>query len=221
MFSAMHYITLNPELDDAGKQAVIDEVQEAADACTEVTLVAVPHEGGSNDGDLICKLGFADQDAYEAAKQGEGWAALRAILDDPAQVVLYEFGAYDAGVCGIDNPGATNCVHRVLMFADQEMAKAEDVEMLDRLFAHFADYVPILNWRVATCVESSGSRDWKHIWEQDFESYDIFVGQYMFTPFHPTYVDTYFDTECPNWTADPFLCTMTCDEETAFLGNYA
>lgn len=43
----------------------------------------------------------------------------------------------------------------------------------------------------------------------------------MFTPFHPTYVDTYFDTECHNWTADPFLCTMTCDEETAFLGNYA
>ena len=49
----------------------------------------------------------------------------------------------------------------------------------------------------------------------------ISVGPYMFTPFHPTYVDTYFDTECHNWTADPFLCTMTCDEETAFLGNYA
>lgn len=188
---------------------------------TPVSLVAVPHEGGSNDGDLICKLGFVDQDEYEAAKQGEGWAQLHEVLDDPAVVSVVEFGAYDAGTAGIDNPDATNCVHRVLMFAEQELTKPEDAARLDELFARFHEYVPILNWRVATCVESSGSREWKHIWEQDFESYDIFVGQYMFTPFHPTYLDTYFDTECPNWVADPFLCTMTCDEDTAFLGNYA
>lgn len=221
MFTAMHYITLAEGVDDAQAQEIFDAIKAAADATTPVNLVAIPHQGGSNDGNITCELGFKDQDEYQAAKEGEGWAALRAILDDPQQVALVEFGAYDAGVTGINNPDAVDCVHRVLMFADQEMAKPEDVARLDALFAHFADYVPILNWRVATCVESSGSRDWKHIWEQDFQSYDIFVGQYMFTPFHPTYVDTYFDTECPNWTADPFLCTTTCDEETAFLGNYA
>ncbi len=221
MFSAMHYISYNEALSDGERQGLAEEIKAAAEATTPVNLVAVPHEGGSNDGDVICKLGFKDQAEYESAKKGQGWAELQALLGDAARVANVEFGAYDAGVCGIDNPDAKNCVHRVLMFADQERAKPEDVAMLDQLFAHFADYVPILNWRVSTCVESSGSRDWKHIWEQDFESYDIFVGPYMFTPFHPTYVDTYFDTECHNWTADPFLCTMTCDEETAFLGNYA
>jgi hypothetical protein len=67
----------------------------------------------------------------------------------------------------------------------------------------------------------SGTKQWAHIWEQDFESLDIFFGPYMFTPFHPTYVDTYFDTECPNWTADPYLCSMVCNEEKAFLANLA
>ena len=221
MFSAMHYITCNESLSDEDKESLIKEIKDASDAVTGVNLVAVPHEGGSNDGDVICKLGFKDRDEYERAKGQQGWAQLRGVLDDASRIAQVEFGAYDAGVSGIKHPDATNCVHRVLMFADQERAKPEDVAMLDKLFAHFADYVPILNWRVSTCVESSGSRDWKHIWEQDFESYDIFVGPYMFTPYHPTYVDTYFDTECHNWTADTFLCTMTCDEETAFLGNYA
>lgn len=217
MFSAMHYVTLADSLSDADKEAVIEALRGAAEAAADKVLVAVPHEGGSNDGDVVCKLGFTDQATFEAAKNSQGWTDLRAILDDSAKVASYEYGAYDAGNVGVTAPDAANCVHRVLMFADQERAKPEDVARLDALFAHFADYVPILNWRVATCVESSGSRDWKHIWEQDFESYDIFVGPYMFTPFHPTYVDTYFDTECHNWTADPFLCTMTCDEATAFI----
>lgn len=221
MFSAMHYITFSSDLSDQEKEGVIETIRSAAAETTPVNLVAVPHEGGSNDGDAVCKLGFKDRDEYENAKSGSGWSALRAVLDDVGLVSNVEFGAYDAGSCGIDNPDAKNCVHRVLMFADQERAKPEDVAMLDTLFTHFHEYVPMLNWRVAAIVESSGSRDWSHIWEQDFESYDIFVGQYMFTPFHPTYVDTYFDTECHNWTADTFLCTMTCDEDTAFLGNYA
>lgn len=108
-----------------------------------------------------------------------------------------------------------------LMFADCETAKAEDVAMLDTLFTQFHKYVPILNWHVAKVVESSGSKKWAHIWEQDFESIDIFFGPYMFTPFHPTYVDTYFDTECHNWTADPYLCSMVCEEESAFLAHLA
>lgn len=219
MFSAMHYITFAEGVADA--DALIEEIRTAAAAVSDVYLVGVPHEGSTNAGNVICKLGFANRDAYDQAKAGQAWADLYAILDDASRVANVEFGAYDAGVFDISNPDATNCVHRVLMFADQERAKPEDVEMLDRLFTHFADYVPMLNWRVATCVESSGSRDWKHIWEQDYESLDIFNGQYMFTPFHPTYVDTYFDTECHNWTADPYLCTMTVDEDEAFLGKYA
>lgn len=217
----MHYISLNSELSDREKEEAVDTIRSAAAETTSVNLVAIPHEGGSNDGDVICKLGFRDQDEYERAKGGSGWTALRSILEDGNIVASYEFGAYDAGRHGIDNPDAKNCVHRVLMFADQERAKQEDIAALDTLFTHFHEYVPILNWRVSSVIESSGSRKWAHIWEQDFESHDIFTGPYMFTPFHPTYVDTYFDTECHNWTADTFLCTMTCDEESAFLGNYA
>ncbi len=223
MFSAMHFITFNEGLSDADRQDQIQAIGEAAGAVSPVNLVAVPHEAtNAGGGDLICKLGFADQDEYEVAKAGEGWAALHAILDDPQIVSGVEFGAYGEGVYGVDAPDATNCVHRVLMFADQERAKPEDVQRLNELCAQFHNYVPgMLNWRVADIVESSGSKDWAHIWEQDFDSVDTFTGIYMFTPFHPTYVDTYFDTECPNWTADPELCTITCDEETAFLANYA
>jgi hypothetical protein len=219
MFSAMHYITFAEGID---KEATISAIQEAADKTSDVNLVAVPDEGGTNAGDVICKLGFADQDAFEEAKQGEGWAALHEILDDASTVAYYDYGAYDAGVTGIYDDGtAANCCHRVLMFADQENAKPEDVEALDQLCARFHEYVPMINWRVATIVESSGRQEWKHIWEQDFDSYETFVTKYMFTPFHPTYLDTYFDTECPNWTALPDLCTMTCTEPTAFLTNYA
>lgn len=217
MFSAMHYITFAEGVADGDKAALTEAIKAAADATGAKTLVAEPHEGGSNCGNLICLLGFSDQTAFEAAKEGQGWQDLRAILEDETKVALFEYGAYDAGEVGVGAPDAKNCVRRVLMFANQERAKQEDIERMYKLCPHFAEYVPILNWRMATCVESSGSRDWKHIWEQDFESYDIFVGQYMFTPFHPTYFDTYFDTECHNWVADPFLCTMTCDEPEAFI----
>lgn len=217
MFSAIHYITLAEELSDADVAAISEAVQVAAEAMGAKVLVAVPHEGGSNCGSLICKLGFADRGAFEVAKESQGWKDLRAVLDDTSKVALYEYGAYDAGQVGVTAPDAQNCVHRVLMFAEQERAKPEDIALMNKLCPHFAEYVPILNWRVADCVESSGSRDWKHIWEQDFESLDVFQGIYMFTPFHPTYFDTFFDTECPNWVADPFLCTMTCDEPTAFI----
>lgn len=220
MFSAMHYIRYNEALSEEERTVLDFDIETAASSVTPVNLVAHPHEGGSNDGDIICKLGFENEGAYATAKSEQSWTDLQSILLDEARVSRVEFGAYDNGITGIENPDAKNCVHRVLMFADQERAKPEDVAMLDTLLSRFHEYVPILNWRVSTIVESSGSREWKHIWEQDFESYDIFVGPYMFTPYHPTYVDTYFDTECHNWTADPFLCTMTCDVETAFLGSY-
>lgn len=217
MFSAMYYITFAEGLTDADKGAVTDAIKAAATATGAKSLVATPHEGGSNCGNLICKLGFKDQKAFEAAKEEVGWKDLRSIVEDESKVALFEYGAYDAGETGITAPDAKNCVHRVLMFAEQERAKPEDIKRMNELCPHFADYVPILNWRVADVIESEGSRQWKHIWEQDFESYDVFVGIYMFTPFHPTYFDTFFDTECHNWVADPFLCTMTCDEEVAFI----
>lgn len=219
MFTAMHYIAFAEGLSEGDAAALTESIKAAADAVSDVNLVATPHEGGSNCGNLICRIMFHDQQDYESAKAGQPWADFKAILADAAKVKNVEFGAYPAGNYGIDNPDAKNCVHRVLMFADQERAKPEDVAQLDKLLAHFHEYVPMLNWHVASVVESSGSKKWAHIWEQDFESIDIFNSVYMFTPFHPTYVDTYFDTECHNWTADPFLCTMTCDEETAFLAN--
>ena len=220
MFSAMHYITF---ADGADVEAAVAAIREAADATTPVNLVAVPHElTNAGGGDLVCKLGFADRDAYETAKQGEGWAALRAVLDDAGTVSVCNFGAYDAGDLGIQDADATDCCHRVLMFAEQPNAKPEDAQRLYDRCTQFHAYVPgMLNWRVSTVVESGGQKEWKYIWEQDFDSVDTFTGTYMFTPFHPTYLDTYFDTECPNWVADPELCTITCDEPTAFLANYA
>lgn len=220
MFSAMHYITF---AEGADQQAAIEAIRKAAEATAPVSLVAVPHEiTGVNAGNLVCKLGFEDRAEYDAAKKDEGWASLQAVLDDRAVVENVDFGAYDAGIAGIGSPDATDCVHRVLMFAEQDRAKPEDVEALTQLCTQFHVYVPgMLNWRVADIVESSGKKEWKHIWEQDFDSVDTFTGTYMFTPFHPAYLDTYFDTECPNYVADPELCTMTCDEEVAFLGNFA
>ena len=221
MFSAMHYIFFNEGLSDV--EGTVAAIQQAAEEVTPVNLVAVPHEstnfGGTN---LICRLAFADQDEYEAAKAGEGWANLDAILTDPGLVAKVEFAAYGDGYYGVDAPDATDCVHRVLMFAEQERAKPEDVEQLTQLCTQFHKYVPgMLNWRVADVVESSGTKQWAHIWEQDFDSVETFQGIYMLTPFHPTLVDTYFDTECPNWVADPELLTVTCDEKTAFLANFA
>ena len=61
MFSAMHYISYNEALSDGERQGLAEEIKAAAEATTPVNLVAVPHEGGSNDGDVICKLGFKDQ----------------------------------------------------------------------------------------------------------------------------------------------------------------
>lgn len=57
------------------------------------------------------QAGLQGQAEYESAKKGQGWAELQALLGDAARVANVEFGAYDAGVCGIDNPDAKNCVH--------------------------------------------------------------------------------------------------------------
>lgn len=72
-------------------------------------------------------------------------------------------------------------------------------------------------WGLNRFAWDDGPKRFTHIWEQEFDSKDAFVGPYMNTPYHWAGVDRFYDAEMPSYIVDPYLVQFVCDIDGAVL----
>ena len=217
MFNAVFSVTL---VEGANAERYVADAKAAAEAVSPVFLADMVLEPPMPGGNFFCEVGFADQAAYEAAKGGEAWGALTALMNDSPSVANCEFIAFGEGTLTLQEKEKSTC-HRVLFFSIREGA---DPAMVEKMEAHMNDmcaHVPGLrNCKFAPVVESSGTDEWAYAYECDFDEPMTFLGKYMSTPFHFLYIDKFFEPACGEWVANPNLCTPYLAQEKPFLASF-
>ena len=126
MFNAVFSVTL---AEGANAEQYVADAKAAAEAVSPVFLADMVLEPPMPGGNFFCEVGFADQAAYEAAKDGEAWGALTALMNDSASVANCEFIAFGEGTLTLQEKEKSTC-HRVLFFSIREGADPAMVEKL-------------------------------------------------------------------------------------------
>jgi len=172
-----------------------------------------------NGGDYIWHLQFADQ----AARQSWGHG-VEAALSNPAieymEVAGYE-GLPDGAPRGeIRRPDLTRGIYRTLIMRVGDHATPEQVAAFEADMRAMPVYIDsILNWQLTRVTESSGSRKWTHVWEQDYADVGGLMGPYTMHPHHWAQVDRWYQPDSPDQIVDAFLCHTYCDFENGSILN--
>lgn len=165
--------------------------------------------GTLNGGDAIWHLQFADAATYHRVLDSAAWGRVQDALA-PLQAQV-ESVAYAGVPQGSRAPGLRDGVYRTLLVS----ATRPDAEARHAQFAHETLAMPqyigaIRNWQLSPVAESSGSRRWTHVWEQEYENLAALQGPYMLHPYHWAHVDRWFDWESPDWIVDRHMCHTFC-----------
>ena len=162
----------------------------------ERTINRVP-----SDPHIVLRICFDSARDYECSSRSHEWQCAIGDLEKYGahrESVMYEREHYNA-----PRPGMRNGIWRCLIFAllpgvEQATRGAFETEML-----LMPTYVPaIRNWALSRIIDSSGSRQWDYVWEQDFDDIDGLLGEYRNHPVHWGLVDTWFDPENPRRIVD-------------------
>lgn len=172
--------------------------------------VGAPAAGSINGDDLLWRVEFASETAYREWRRAGFWSGT-AGHDLAARAVVRESVFYRSGV-GRSRMAGRAGTWRSLVFAmtkDSAPGAVADLRAaLLRMPDHIAD---IRAWRLSQVVESTGTRAWSHVWEQEFDDAGPLRGAYLTDPIHWGHVDAWFDVECPEWIVDPRLIHCFAD----------
>ncbi|MDB5432279.1 MAG: hypothetical protein JWP35_3395 [Caulobacter sp.] len=200
--------TLKAGLDGAARAAFADAVRASTAAMGAAhSLVEASAPGGREAGDLIVRLGFTDEGAWElAAEQLETLG-----LDDRHAGMLagLDGAAYRIARSGGVSPRAG--VFRTALFAANRRPGRRRIAMFEAETAAMPRQVAaIRGWALGAVTRSCGRFGWTHVWEQTFDDLEGLTKTYMNHPCHWGQVDRWFDPEHPDWLIDPGLCHAFC-----------
>jgi len=177
------------------------EVEQVADALARAGLAApgalrshaALHLPGSiGGGDLTWDV------LFESAARAADPPALGALQASVAQV---ETAVVDPIQRRVAMPALAG-VKRTLLLRVSPSADPARVAAFERDMLEMPRYVPaIRNWSFARATGSA----WTHVWEQEFETVEGLVEDYMLSPYHWGLVDGWFDVECPQCVVEPRL----------------
>ena len=223
MFSATFLITYAEGLADDQKAALAERLEADAAALSDAYVIGDTITASTmNAGDLFFEIGFADQDAYEAAKEAPEWADIKEAVADTALVSVYDFAAYgdDGNLKITETENGTG--HRVLFMSVDPNASEEAVAHAFEMQPYMQDFVPgFLNSKMSKVVESEGRRQWDYVFECDYADPSVYSGAYMTHPIHITYIDRFFEPACKEQVFNWDLSTSVVEVEKPFLPNYA
>ncbi len=211
MFSVVKVISLNPAGEGRTQGAVIDELRQAAGNIPAVlSVLAEPTlPGVYNGGDIIFRVQFADRAAYEAAERHATWGRVNAVLADQDKVGLVQSAACEAFSAGGRSPDTG--IYRVALFCANRDATPDRQAQWEAEVAEMPRHVTsIRSWQLGRVMETSGSRGWTHVWEQEYDTLEGLTGPYMMHPCHWAQVDRWFDPEYPEWLVDTLVCHTFC-----------
>jgi len=171
-------------------------------------LLQRPIRAESNDAQLVWRLCFESEQDYRNCLLEPTWDEARSALgrgDLRVESVIYQRGRH-----GIRSPEIKNGIWRAMVLSVIEGTCRDKREQYESEMATMPDYIPaIRNWAMSAVLESSGSRKWAYVWEQDFDDVDSILGEYRMHPFHWGVIDRWYDAEHPEHILDgKFLRTL-------------
>jgi hypothetical protein len=174
--------------------------------------------GVLNGGDFIWHLQFADKAAYRDCLAQAHWRGKVDPLFEGGTFKKYESVAYPGGLGGARH-NLGHGVYRTLIMTIKPGIGAPSIAQFDKELAGMPQYISsIKNWQLSHASEASGSRQWSHVWEQEYENLEGLTGPYMDHPFHWGLVDRWFNPECSQWIVDKVLCHTYCEFKSSVLG---
>ncbi|SRR5579875_576260 len=220
MFKLTRLLFFPADRATAERQAVIQTLRDvsAQSAAVKRFLLEPTLPGVLNGGDYIWHLQFADQAAYRACLSQPPWRDKVDPLFEGGTFKKYESVAYEGGLSGA-NRKLESGVYRTLIMTMRPGASPQQIAQFEKELAGMPRYISsIKNWQLSHGTEASGSRQWSHIWEQEYENLEGLTGPYMDHPFHWGLVDRWFNPECSQYIVDKVLCHTYCEFKTSVLG---
>jgi hypothetical protein len=165
-----------------------------------------------NGGDILMHLRFADDNQW-ATLAGN----LATILSTSS--VTHVDGIQYRGTPDVPGQHAADAVYRTLLLrvaadSDEVVVKRfeDDLRLLPR-------YVPsITAWQLSRVESAVGASPWTHVFEQQFRDLGALTGPYLMHPIHWSYVDRWFDPECPEVIVRERVCHSFCRCDSPVLG---
>jgi hypothetical protein len=186
-------------------------------------------EGSIGAGDLTWDFTVPDEAALGSLSQRlaeVGWQSLLAEAVGSARDALQPVAGVEAWliepIADHVQDGDLAGIKRTNLVRVLESANREDVERWSRHVMAFPDFVPaIRNWSFARTHPFGPKKprvQWTHAWEQEFESLDGLLIDYMVSPYHWGWLDGWYDPEMPFCIMDPDLAHLYCPATESVLG---
>ena len=209
-------------------QASPDEIavleRELGDIVNRVPGLAHAHLGRHypntvGGGEYTWDLAFTDRehcvawpDQLRVSEQVDLFAKLVARTD------AVQFAATNTHVA---QPAITDFIKRTLFLEVERSTPPAEAQNFDRVLTGMPRYIPaIRNWAYHRVDDDAiiGPRRWTHVWEQEFQELSGLRVDYMVTPYHWGYVDTWFDPESPHRVVASGVAHVYCAAATTILG---
>ena len=212
MFKLTKLVTLAEGAGSQDRAKVVAAITGAAGAAVR-TMLSPTYEGVYNGGDYIWHLQFNDESGYAAWKaDAAGGKAADAVLNDTSLVGHVDSVAYEGGPAGSKAGAPDRGCYRVALFSAFREPFPGAIAQYDAETYEMGNYIhSIKRWQVSHVRESSGARNWTHVWEQEYDDLGGLQGAYMLHPHHWGHVDRWYDPECTVWMIDNHLCHTYCD----------
>ena len=214
-------LVLSDEVGSADRLQLCEALGELRARVPELTRshASLHIEGSVGGGDLTWDFAVSGTDALReltARLDAESWAGIFSAASEAERALLAHAEQIEAWLV---EPVATNVPHaslagikRTNLVRVLEDAATEAVERWQKEVPTLADRVPaIRNWSLAR-LRSIGPTTprvrWTHAWEQEFETLEGLLEDYMASPYHWGHLDAWYDVEMPHCIMDPDLAHL-------------
>jgi hypothetical protein len=221
MFKLTRLLFFPAQCAAAERQAVIQKLRDASAQSPAVKrfILEPTLPGVLNGGDYIWHLQFADQAGYRACLAQPQWREkVNPLFEGGGTFKKYESVGYEGGLSGATKKLGSG-VYRTLIMTMKPGSSPQQIAQFEKELAGMPRYISsIKNWQLSHGTEAGGTRQWSHIWEQEYENLEGLTGPYMDHPFHWGLVDRWFNPECSQYIVDRVLCHTYCEFKTSVLG---
>lgn len=187
------------------RDRLLSELRDASAASGATHALVQPTlPGVRNGGDILVHLRFADADEWSSVAP-----SFDALLDR-SEVARVNGATYtgDPRVARDMSAG----VYRTLLLRVQPDTDEATVARFEDDLRLLPRYVTSIGtWQLSRVDSAVGASPWTHVFEQEFRDIDGLSGPYLMHPIHWSYVDRWFDPECPDVIVRDRVCHSFCD----------
>jgi hypothetical protein len=164
-----------------------------------------------NGGDFIWHIQADDRKSMQDWYRGVEATVANPIIEY-MESAGYE-GVPDGSARGeIRRPDLTSGIYRTLILRIDDHATPQQLAAFEADMRAMPVYIDsIKNWQFTRVSESSGTRKWTHVWEQDYADIEGLMGPYVMHPHHWAQVDRWYQPDSPDKIVNAFLCHTYCD----------